>query len=109
MSDSFRDLERPESAHRKDAVLMAAISGLEYLDRPSRQDLARFSKLFLPMFEAASAATLQATAAQKRSDVEGVSLDEELAAMTLYQQSYNAAARMLQAAKEMTDTLMGIV
>ncbi|OLF78218.1 flagellar hook-associated protein FlaN [Maricaulis sp. W15] len=59
--------------------------------------------------EAASAATLQATAAQKRSDVEGVSLDEELAAMTLYQQSYNAAARMLQAAKEMTDTLMGIV
>ncbi|MFT6542480.1 MAG: flagellar hook-associated protein 1 FlgK, partial [Maricaulis maris] len=59
--------------------------------------------------EAASAATLQATAAQKRADVEGVSLDEELAAMTLYQQSYNAAARMLQAAKEMTDTLMGIV
>lgn len=59
--------------------------------------------------EAASAATLQATAAQKRADVEGVSLDEELAAMTLYQQSYNAAARMLQAAKEMTDTLMGII
>jgi len=59
--------------------------------------------------EAASAATLQATAAQKRADVEGVSLDEELAAMTLYQQSYNAAARMLQAAKEMTDTLMRIV
>ncbi|WP_417487330.1 flagellar hook-associated protein FlgK [Maricaulis sp.] len=59
--------------------------------------------------EAASAATLSATAAQKRADVEGVSLDEELAAMTLYQQSYNAAARMLQAAKEMTDTLMGIV
>lgn len=59
--------------------------------------------------EAGSAATLQATAAQKRADVEGVSLDEELAAMTLYQQSYNAAARMLQAAKEMTDTLMGIV
>jgi len=59
--------------------------------------------------EAESAATLQATAAQKRADVEGVSLDEELAAMTLYQQSYNAAARMLQAAKELTDTLMGIV
>ncbi|WP_291843100.1 flagellar hook-associated protein FlgK [Maricaulis sp.] len=59
--------------------------------------------------EAASAATLRATAAQKRADVEGVSLDEELAAMTLYQQSYNAAARMLQAAKEMTDALMRIV
>ncbi|BDW98920.1 flagellar hook-associated protein FlgK [Maricaulis maris] len=59
--------------------------------------------------EAGSAVTLRETAAQKRADVEGVSLDEELAAMTLYQQSYNAAARMLQAAKEMTDTLMNIV
>jgi uncharacterized protein (DUF2336 family) len=63
VSDSFRDLERPESAHRKDAVLMAAISGLEYLDRPSRQDLARFSKLFLPMFEAASPQTRRTAAA----------------------------------------------
>jgi flagellar hook-associated protein 1 FlgK len=59
--------------------------------------------------EAGSAAVLRETAAQKRSDVEGVNLDEELAAMTMFQQSYNASARMLQAAKEMTDTLMGIV
>lgn len=57
VSDSFRDLERPDPAHRKDAVLMATISGLEYLDRPSRQDLARFSKLFLPLFEAAQPST----------------------------------------------------
>lgn len=57
MSDSFRDLERPDPAHRKDAVLMATISGLEYLDHPSRQDLARFSKLFLPLFEAAQPST----------------------------------------------------
>lgn len=63
MSDSFRDLERPEAAHRKDAVLMAAISGLEYLDRPSRQDMARFSKLFLPLFEAASIQTRRTAAA----------------------------------------------
>ncbi len=42
---------------------MAAISGLEYLDRPSRQDLARFSKLFLPMFEAASPQTRRTAAA----------------------------------------------
>lgn len=63
MSDSFRDLERPEAAHRKDAVLMAAISGLEYLDRPSRQDLARFSKLFLPLFEGASIQTRRTAAA----------------------------------------------
>ena len=49
------------------------------------------------------------TAAQKRADVEGVNLDEELAAMTMYQQSYNASARMLQAAKEMADTLMNVL
>lgn len=42
---------------------MAAISGLEYLDRPSRQDLARFSKLFLPMFEAASPQTRRTASA----------------------------------------------
>ena len=59
--------------------------------------------------EAASAEVLRSTAQTKRSNVEGVSLDEELASMTLYQQSYNASARMLQAAKEMTETLMGIV
>jgi len=59
--------------------------------------------------QAGSAVVLRDTAAQKRTDVEGVNLDEELAAMTRFQQSYNASARMLQAAKEMTDTLMGIV
>ena len=45
----------------------------------------------------------------KRSDVEGVSLDEELARMIQFQQSYNAAARLLQAAREMSDTLINIV
>lgn len=59
--------------------------------------------------EAVSAEVLRETAQQKRMNVEGVNLDEELASMTLFQQSYNASARMLQAAKEMTDTLMGIV
>jgi flagellar hook-associated protein 1 FlgK len=59
--------------------------------------------------EAASADVLRSTAQTKRSNVEGVSLDEELASMTIYQQSYNASARMLQAAKEMTDALMSIV
>lgn len=59
--------------------------------------------------EAESAVVLRETAAQKRTDVEGVNLDEELAAMTRFQQSYNASARMLQAAKEMTDILLNIV
>jgi len=59
--------------------------------------------------EAESAGVLMETAAQKRADVEGVNLDEELASMTMYQQSYNASARMLQAAKEMADTLMNML
>ena len=56
-----------------------------------------------------SAVSLKSAADQKRADVEGVSLDEELANMTLYQQSYNASARLLQAAKELTDVLLSIV
>jgi len=55
-----------------------------------------------------AANSVKAAADQKRSDVEGVNLDEELARMTLYQQAYNASARLLQAAKEMTDTLLNI-
>lgn len=55
------------------------------------------------------ARSIQAAADQRRSDVEGVNLDEELAMMTIYQQAYNASARMLQAAREMTDTLLSIV
>lgn len=55
------------------------------------------------------AEAVKAAADQKRSDVEGVNLDEELARMTLYQQAYNASARLLQAAKEMTDALLSIV
>ncbi|WP_203292878.1 flagellar hook-associated protein FlgK [Maricaulis parjimensis] len=59
--------------------------------------------------EAGSAIVLRETAAQKRLDVEGVNLDEELASMTMFQTSYNASARMMQAAKEMTETLLNIV
>ncbi len=56
-----------------------------------------------------AALSVQSAANVKRSDVEGVNMDEELANMTLYQQAYNASARLIQAAKEMTDTLMSIV
>ena len=54
MSNSFRDLERPDAAHRKAAVLMAAISALECLEHPTRQDMAQFSQLFMPLYAAAS-------------------------------------------------------
>jgi len=56
----------------------------------------------------AAASSVKMAADQKRADVEGVNLDEELARMTMYQQAYNASARLLQAAEEMTDTLLRI-
>jgi flagellar hook-associated protein 1 FlgK len=44
----------------------------------------------------------------RRAQVEGVTLDDELLKMTTYQNAYAAAARVIQAAKEMLDVLMAI-
>ncbi len=56
-----------------------------------------------------SAAALSTEADTRRSSVEGVNLDQELIQLTSYQQAYNASARMLQAAKDMYDTLLSIM
>lgn len=48
-------------------------------------------------------------AAARRSSVEGVNLDEELVQLTVYQQSYNASARLIMAAKEMFDVLADLI
>jgi flagellar hook-associated protein FlgK len=48
-------------------------------------------------------------ATARRVSVEGVNLDEELVLMTTYQQAFNASARMVQAAKDMYDILLGMV
>jgi flagellar hook-associated protein 1 FlgK len=56
---------------------------------------------------AASALLAQATA--QRSAREGVNLDTELVNLTTYQQSYNASARLIQAAKDMYDTLLQMI
>jgi flagellar hook-associated protein 1 FlgK len=56
-----------------------------------------------------SAATaLQTEAKSRRASYEGVNLDEELVKLTTYQQAFNASARMIQAAKDMYDTLLGM-
>ena len=47
-------------------------------------------------------------AADRRAQLEGVSLDDELMKMTAYQNSYAAAARVIQAATDMLDILMSI-
>jgi flagellar hook-associated protein 1 FlgK len=56
-----------------------------------------------------SAAAVQAEATSRRQSVEGVNMDEELVRLTTYQQAFNASARMIQAAKDLYDVLLGIV
>jgi flagellar hook-associated protein 1 len=55
-----------------------------------------------------AAEAVRDAADQKRADLEGVNMDEELARMTLYQTAYNASARLVQAAKEMSDVLINM-
>lgn len=57
----------------------------------------------------ASAEAVRAEVSQRRESVEGVNVDEELVKMTQYQQAYNSASRMMQAAGEMFDTLLRMV
>ncbi len=52
---------------------------------------------------------LYSEAGARQTAHEGVNLDEELVLMTTYQQAFNASARLIQAAKDMYDTLMGMV
>jgi flagellar hook-associated protein 1 FlgK len=54
------------------------------------------------------AAAVASAAADRRAQVEGVSLDDELLKMTSFQNAYAAAARVIQAATEMLDVLMAI-
>jgi flagellar hook-associated protein 1 FlgK len=56
-----------------------------------------------------SATAIQTEANARQTSYEGVNLDEELVKMTTYQQAFNASARLIQAAKDMYDTLLGMV
>ncbi|MGO4409925.1 MULTISPECIES: flagellar hook-associated protein FlgK [unclassified Brevundimonas] len=58
---------------------------------------------------ATGAQALFTEAAARRTSVEGVNMDEELVLMTTYQQAFNASARLIQAASEMYDTLIGMM
>ncbi|WP_425990558.1 flagellar hook-associated protein FlgK [Brevundimonas sp. TWP2-3-2] len=57
----------------------------------------------------ASAQALATEADARQANYEGVNLDEELVLMTTYQQAFNASARLIQAAKDMYDTLLGMI
>ncbi|MFN3668327.1 MAG: flagellar hook-associated protein FlgK [Brevundimonas sp.] len=56
-----------------------------------------------------TANALYSEAGARQTAHEGVNLDEELVLMTTYQQAFNASARLIQAAKDMYDTLIGMV
>lgn len=56
-----------------------------------------------------SATALATEADARQSSYEGVNLDEELVLMTTYQQAFNASARLIQAAQDMYDTLIGMI
>lgn len=58
---------------------------------------------------AESAEAIQVEAQTRQTAHEGVNLDEELVNMTTYQQAFNASARLIQAAKDMYDVLLGMV
>jgi len=55
-----------------------------------------------------AAQALSTEALSRRASYEGVNLDEELVKLTTFQQAFNASARMIQAAKDMYDVLMGM-
>jgi flagellar hook-associated protein 1 FlgK len=52
--------------------------------------------------------SVSARAELNRSSVSGVSLDEEAARLLAFQQSYQAAAKVIQAAQNVFDTLLSI-
>ena len=56
-----------------------------------------------------TASALAKEADSRRTSAEGVNMDEELVNMTTFQQAYNASARLIQASKDMYDTLIGML
>jgi flagellar hook-associated protein 1 FlgK len=73
---------------------IAQISGLQ-------ADLASFAE-----DERLNRISIQEEVAARRDSSEGVNLDEELANMMMFQQAYNASARMMSVAREMFQTLL---
>lgn len=49
------------------------------------------------------------TAANRRDEISGVSLDEEFTALIKYQQAYEASARMIRTAQEMIDEIVRLL
>jgi flagellar hook-associated protein 1 FlgK len=59
--------------------------------------------------QSTSATAVQTEADAQRQSVEGVNIDQELINLTTFQQAYSANARMIQATKDLFDSLIAIV
>ena len=53
-----------------------------------------------------NSATLQLTISNNRDSISSVSLDEEMTNMIMFQQAYNASARMMTAIDEILDKVI---
>jgi flagellar hook-associated protein 1 len=60
-------------------------------------------------FAKTAAESIRQEVHERRINEEGVNLDEELVKMTTYQQSYAAASRLIQAARDLYDIILGLV
>lgn len=56
-----------------------------------------------------SATTLREEIEKRSNEVSGVNLDEELSRMIVYQNAYNASARLIATAQDMLDTLLSVI
>src|SRR5579859_315655 len=59
--------------------------------------------------QSTSATAVQTAANAKLQSVQGVSIDEELVNLTTYQSAYSANARLIQATKDVLDSLLAIL
>ena len=74
---------------------------------PTRPTLAKVGvRVQSAKFSADQSASIAADAKLAQSSATGVNLDEEAARLIQFQQSYQAAARMLQVAQSLFDTLL---
>ncbi|MGE0741971.1 MAG: flagellar hook-associated protein FlgK [Hyphomonadaceae bacterium] len=87
-------------------VLTAQSTSLAIYSARLGGEAGRMANDALRQFEGAQA--VSTAALDRRAQIEGVSLDDELIKMTTYQNAYAAAARVIQAATEMLDVLLTI-
>jgi len=104
---AFQDLERAIVTFNEAGELNASTSTLsQYVSRFLGN--AGLQAVRATNFEEDNLA-LQDEIAQRNSDVSGVNLDEELANLIVYQNAYNAAARILASVQELYDSLLRVV